>query len=202
MYGKFQTCSIKIIKYIIISLLLASSSLIYSQTITNNQSKQSFTVNGFTPPYLNSRVLLGFREKAEGDLYIRKKSYPSALKHYETAEMYLPDEADIYYNLGVIYGYEDIYSMAADYFKTAIDKYSLPADAGKPPQMKYLAMIRYAFFLEKGRDKPGNHDKAVQELNIIESVMPGIKDSYPDVAGEYQVLYKLIYGTTRIEKEN
>jgi len=193
MYGKYLIC-------------LVTVSLIFVFTIGFSENKtlqkDKVYVNGYQFFIMDTTQIAGLRAKATADLFYRKKAYAKALKYYEEAGKLLPNEADIYFNIGNIYAHEEVYTLAATYYKKAMEKYLLPENYGKTQKFYFLSLVRYGFCLYKEKDREENKEKAravVQELLDRESE---IRTNFPDVVSEMEKLFKLMYGTTSVFRLN
>ena len=167
----------------------------------NELRKPDLQVNGFKIGYYNANQLLGIREKGAADFYYQHQSYARAIRYYESATLKIPDEAEVYYRLGEIYAYLQVYSMSAKYYKLALDKYPLPVNLGKPKKYQDLSRIRYAFYSFKSSENSEDSrpkDRAIAIEHELGKTMPEIKDTQPDVYDEYEKLHMLIYGQTSV----
>ncbi len=193
MSGKFPIC-----------LIIVSFIAIGNVNFANNRSlqKDRVYVNGYQFFVLDTSQIAGLSAKATADLFYRKKAYAKALKYYEEAVKLLPNEADIYFNIGNIYVHEEVYSLAASYYKKAMEKYMLPENYGKTQKFYFLSLIRYGFCLYKEKDREDNKEKARAVVKELMDREIEIKTNYPDVVPEMEKFYKLMYGTTAVFKVN
>lgn len=189
MSGKFLIC------FAIINLAFISGA-VYPQT--DYPQKDKLVVNGFSLDSYGKNELIGLRSKALADLKFRKEQYNEAIKYYEDASKYLPNEADIYLSLGNIYAFEKVYRMAAKYYKIAMGKYLLPENFGKTQKYYYLAQIRYAYYLDKLGNDEDNHKIAEGVFQKLLNVQNEMQSKYPDTAVEMDYLRRQIYGDVKI----
>lgn len=178
------------------SLLVIFSffSLAFSEEVANRE----VSVNGYYVMSFSKDVLLGLRSKAIGDMYYNRGNFTKAIKYYEKAIKLLPNEADVYFNLGDIYAENKVYNIAIVYFKKASEKYTLPENYGKTQRNFYLSLIRYAFLLEKMKDYEDNHKRAMEVAGEISRYRGEIESKFPEIIPELNKLYMLIYGTTEV----
>ncbi len=189
MYGKFLK-----------KLLIIFNLLIFTSLFSNE--KGNLNINGYTILSYNKNIGLGLRSKALGDMYYKSRNYTKAIFHYEKAIKHIPNEADVYFNLGNIYASHKVYNIAATYFKLASEKYLLPENHGKTQKNYYLSLIRYAFSLEKLKEYDDNHKKAQLIASKINENYKEISEKFPEIIPELETLYKFIYGTTYIISKN
>ncbi len=178
MSGKFRKCLLFTLSVFVFSFF---SSYAFSKT---------FVVNGFRFQYLDKNRILGLRAKAEGDVLFRRNHKAEALKYYEIATRYIPNEADVYFRLGEIYFNNEIYKMAISYYDKALVKYTYPENAEKPKQHVFLALIHKGYALIK----VNKIDKAQDILNILDKHKKALKEHYPNLAIKVRAFYILALG--------
>lgn len=193
MSGRFLKC-------FLILLLWSASSLHAAES----DSYGEISVNGHLMLDLtgdDSDGRLGLRNKAMGDRLLNLEEYYDAIRYYEEAAIYLPTEADIYFNLGNCYYFlaessvmsakPGIYDMAIEYYETAIEIYEYPENAGKSLQNYYLALIRKCFSMAESTD---DHTEANSfKVDVIIPLEDDIYDDYPTVGDELDELYDLLH---------
>ncbi len=187
MYGKFLK-----------SLLIIFSSFVILSYSFPLEKQERFSVNGYHFLYYNKKVGLGLRAKAIGDMYYKNANYSKAIQYYEKAIKYIPNEADLYFNLGNIYASHKVYNIAARYYNLSVEKYTLPENYGKTQKNYYLSLIRYAFCLQKLKDYDNNEKKAKQIVTKLAEYGKEINEKFPEILPELEKLYIFVYGTTHI----
>ena len=190
MYGKFLK-----------DLLIISNIVIFS-TLLFPEDGERFSVNGYYLLSYNKNTGLGLRTKAIGDTYYKNANYSRAIQYYEKAIKYIPNEADLYFNLGNIYASHKVYNIAIRYYGLAVEKYTLPENFGKTQKNYYLSLIRYAFSLQKLKDYDENEKKAKEVVIKLLEYTKEISDKFPEILPELEKLYILVYGTTQIVSMN
>lgn len=176
MSGKYLKC------FIAISLLLSFSQLVYGN--------QSIVINNHYIEDLGKDQIIGLRYKAIGDLLIKKKAYSIAIKYYENAIKYLPEEAEIFFKLGEIYYIEKVYEMAIRYYQLADKYYLLSQNINKPSKEKYITLIHLGISYEQIDDKIACRLVAKR----LREQQKDIDDFYPELNKELNAFYKRIYG--------
>lgn len=191
MYGRF----LKSLP-VIFSLFFVFSSLF------SLERGEKFSVNGYYFLKYDKNIGIGLRTKAIGDTYYKNANYSKAIQYYEKAIKYIPNEADLYFNLGNIYASHKVYNIALRYYKLASEKYTLPENFGKTQKNYYLSLIRYAFSLQKLKDYDDNEKKAKQVTLKLSEYTKEISEKFPEILQELEKLYILIYGTTTVISMN
>ncbi|MGA2142759.1 MAG: tetratricopeptide repeat protein [Brevinematales bacterium] len=185
-------------------LLIFSAASAFAQ---NNEPAgiRKVYVNGY---YFDKGIspaqILGLRLKARADLFYRDKNYASAVKYYEQASTYLPDEAEIYFNLGNIYYDRRIDNLAADYYKRARDKYPLVENFLKSKRDYYLSLVRYGITLAR-LSKSNNSDedsKMAKEIYWqVSGLQPAMTNDFPETARDVATLNKTLFGDVTVIKK-
>ncbi len=158
--------------------------------VAAQEDKENVYVNGFNMMRMTESNMIGLRFKATGDMYLRQGLYARALSFYERASQYLPNEADIYFNLGNIYQYHKIYSLAERYYQFAIDRYAYPENSQKSKKNLYLSQIRRGFALEK----LDQHDRAKVIALDVYKIQGDITNAFPEIYDEMINFFKAVYG--------
>lgn len=191
MSGKFPKCLL---------LILFSLTVLWITGYSDDTTGKK--VNGYDLDSLDSEYLKGLRRKALGDMLLNQESYATAIKYYEEATLYIPDEADIYFNLGNCYyniGAEStnsgnkqpgIYAIAAEYYTIALDKYDLEENQSKSKKNYYLSMIRLGTaynLIEK--------NSSAKELGYaLFDEDDDIYSDFPGITNELRYFYQRTYG--------
>ncbi|MGC8765974.1 MAG: tetratricopeptide repeat protein [Brevinematia bacterium] len=191
MYGRFLK-----------SLPVAFSLVFFLTPLFSLSMGEKFSVNGYYFLSYNKNIGLGLRAKAIGDTYYKSANYSRAIQYYERAIKYIPNEADLYFNLGNIYASHKVYNIAIRYYKIASEKYTLPENFGKTQKNYYLSLIRYAFSLQKLKDYDDNEKKARQIVSKLAEYSKEISEKFPEIQPELEKLYILVYGTTTVISMN
>jgi tetratricopeptide (TPR) repeat protein len=169
----------------------------------NQPAVKKLCVNGysFDGPITPDQIM-GLRLKARADLFYREKEFANAVKFYEEASQFLPDEADIYFNLGNIYSGRGIDNLAADYFKRAGEKYLFPENH-QSRENYYLSLIRYGISLARMSRTGVNEDDSKLAKDVywkVSDMLPVMTNKFPATMKELSNLNRLIYGDVMINK--
>ena len=178
MSGKFQKC-----------FLFTLSLILFSLPVFADISK-TIVVNGYRFQGLTKNQIIGLRAKAEGDVLFRRNHKAEALKYYETASRYIPNEADVFFRLGEIYFNNEIYKMAISYYDKALEKYKYPENVDKPKQHLFLALIHKGDALIRRN----RIDKAQDILNILDKYKKTMKKNYPELVLKARDFYLYALG--------
>jgi tetratricopeptide (TPR) repeat protein len=178
MFGKFLKC-----------FLLFVSIFCFLQNGFSKE-KRNFTVNGYSFLYADNLHVRGLRLKAKADMLFRKGAYALAIQPYEDASRYLPNEADIYFNLGNIYMRQGIWQMALRYFQIAESKYLLPENHGKTQKYRYISIMN------QGRCHLALDDaQAARRAAIrLRAERRAIVNNFPELENEMEDFLTEIYG--------
>lgn len=198
MSGKFQICLA-----LITSLVLGTAWLPLKADAAEHAVKTAFKENlrikGYWFTNLGPNELKGLREKAKADYYYNQGRLADAIRHYEQASKMLPEEADIYYNLGSVYYSLSVFNTASRYFHVAAEKYPLPVNTGKTQKYRYRSLIYEGISLEKSRYiNEDNHAKAESILADLMKEEKLIRQDYPEVTNELRVFSETVFGKTRV----
>lgn len=214
MSGKFLRCS-TLISFFLPALLWAQSAVVpdtrnqyfleRSGTSQQDQDtagihKTNLTINGFTLYSPDTRDMSGLRAKAMADLLQRRGSQSLAIKYYETALKTIPEEADIYFNLGNIYLEKRVWQLASRYYALAVAKYTMPENFAKTQKYRYLSLIRQGIALEKMRDDSDNHRKAEKIVLELMDYEKEIRKNYPEIIKEMDTFIRLVYGDMPVNR--
>lgn len=184
MSGKYRKCFIPALISVFgcVCILFAA--------VPGQEEKDDIYVNGYHIIHLSESNLTGLQFKAIGDMYLRQGAYARALSYYEKAASYLPNEADIYFNLGNIYQYHKIYALSLRYYQTAIERYAYPENNEKSKKNLYLSQIRRGYALEE-LDRYDEAKLAAADLFKIQS---DITNAFPEIRDEMIAFFKSVYG--------
>jgi tetratricopeptide (TPR) repeat protein len=199
MSGKSLICSV--LSLLFFCLFFARG---YLSSQGGNDFKTNLYVNGYDfSGSIDSRQMLGLRLKARADLYFREKNYASAIKFYEEASSYLPDEADIYYNLGNIYYTRNIYGMSSKYFRIAGEKYLMPENRLKSRQFYYQSTIRYGISLAE-LSKAGQDNESARKAREIywklSDAVNFMTNDFPETGADFSNFNRILYGDITVNK--
>ncbi len=168
MSGKYLKCSV-----LVISLFLTLTSRMEAEL------KKKILVNGYVVENLDKKDIQGLRNKAMGDLLYHRGSLAEAIKYYEQATKYIPNEADVYFRLGEIYFQNKIYKLALSYYDLAWQKYNYPENAGKSAKYKYLILAHQGTILyntEKIDEAIEKRLEIIKDKRIIQRDYPELKE--------------------------
>jgi tetratricopeptide (TPR) repeat protein len=183
--------------------LVLSAAAVFPQT--NDAGVKKVYVNGY---YFENGIspaqILGLRLKARADLFYRDKNYASAVKYYEQASTYLPEEAEIYFNLGNIYYDRGINNLAADYYRLAKDRYPMAENFLKSKRDYYLSLVRYGITLarlSKSNKSDEDSKKAKDIYWQVSGLQPSMTNDFPETAREVITLNKTLFGDVTVIKK-
>jgi tetratricopeptide (TPR) repeat protein len=153
---------------------------------------------------IGSKEMLGLRLKARADLFYREKNYASAVKFYEEASGYLPDETDIYFNLGNIYMDRGVINLAVSYYKLAQDKFFYPENRLKSKRNYYLSLVRYGITLVQ-LSRTRNSDDALKMAKEIywkiSRLQPEMTNNFPETISDVSNLGFMLFGNAIVNKK-
>ncbi len=197
MFGKSLICSAFSL------FLIFCQALIYPQN--NDTVGKNIYVNGYYfENGIGSKEMLGLRLKARADLFYREKNYASAVKFYEEASGYLPDEADIYFNLGNIYMDRGVINLAVSYYKLAQDKFFYPENRLKSKRNYYLSLVRYGITLVQLSRTRNNDDALKMAREIywkISKLQPEMTNNFPETISDISNLGFMLFGNVIVNKK-
>ncbi len=184
------------------SLICSAFSLIL---IFSAAAGKQLYVNGYYfENDIDTKQILGLRLKARADQFYREKSYASAVKFYEEASRYLPDEADIYFNLGNIYSNRGILNLASVYYKLAEEKYLFPENRLKSRKFYFLSLIRYGISLAEMSKTRGNEDSSKLAKDVywkVSGLQSVMTNDFPETVREFSNFNRLLYGDVIINRK-
>jgi len=197
MFGKSLICSAFSL------FLIFCQALIYPQN--NDTVGKNIYVNGYYfENGIGSKEMLGLRLKARADLFYREKNYASAVKFYEEASGYLPEEADIYFNLGNIYMDRGVINLAVSYYKLAQDKFFYPENRLKSKRNYYLSLVRYGITLVQLSRTRNNDDALKMAREIywkISKLQPEMTNNFPETISDISNLGFMLFGNVIVNKK-
>lgn len=177
MFGKFQRCLVLTCSCLLLPVLLQAES-------------GKIIVNGFVIEEIDKQDIQGLRNKAMGDLLFHRGSLAEAIKYYEKAAKFIPNEADVYFRLGEIYFQNKIYKLALSYYDLALQKYAYPENAGKSGKNRYLILAHQGTILYN-TDKI---DEAIEKRMLIVRDKRLIQRDYPELKDEMLRFFILTLG--------
>ncbi len=180
MSGRSQRCFLILTSLLVLPLLLHA------------QSKKKLLVNGYVIENMEKKDIQGLRFKATGDLLFSRGRLAEAIKYYEKATKFIPNEADVYFKLGEIYYQNKIYKLALSYYDMALTRYTYPENSGKSAKSKYLIWAHQGTILYL-MDQP---DKSIEKRYELVKNKMLIKKDFPELTDEMIKFFVLSLGET------
>lgn len=160
----------------------------YSQDPNTN-----FTINGYLYS-TNRHFKKGLRLKEIGNYFFRKNLYEQAVPYYEKALEFIPNEADISFQLAEIYFKKKLWRLAELYYSETIELLKDPVNFGKSQLNSYLSQVQIAkiYHIQK------NTQKVQEMLANLREQKTTLISLYPSVWKELTNYFDSIYPATTI----